>query len=227
MTPVIGLTVSPFYFAYIIMEKIDLTKLHKGYYTAKPHPELVTVEAADFLSIRGKGDPSSAEYAETIQALYATAYAVKFMYKADKKDFTVAKLEGLWWFDAAKYGHVSMEDAPLKIPRSEWEYRMLIRMPDFVTAEAISNAKEQVANKKGIALANTVELYPMNEGLCIQMLHVGPFNTEHESLQLIKEFSETNRLQKNGLHHEIYLSDFRKTAPEKLKTILREPVKLN
>lgn len=227
MTPVIGLTVSPFYFACTIMEKIDLTKLHKGYYTAKPYPELITIEAADFLSIRGKGDPSSDEYAETIQALYATAYVLKFMYKAQNKDFTVAKLEGLWWFDDAKYCHVSMEDAPLKIPRSEWEYRMLIRMPDFVTAEAISDAKQQVINKKGIALANTVELYPMNEGLCIQMLHVGPFNTEPESLQLIKEFSEANGLLKNGLHHEIYLSDFRKTAPEKLKTILREPVKQN
>lgn len=209
------------------MEKIDLAKLHKAYYTAKPQPELVTIEAADFLSITGKGDPSSAEYAETIQALYATAYAVKFMYKADNKDFTVAKLEGLWWFDNAQYGNVSMEDAPLKIPRSEWEYRMLIRMPDFVTEGAISDAKQQVINKKGIALANTVELFAMNEGLCIQMLHVGPFNTEPESLQQIKEFSVANRLLKNGLHHEIYLSDFRKTAPEKLKTILREPVKQN
>lgn len=207
------------------MEKIDLAKLHKAYYTAKPQPELVTIEAADFLSINGKGDPSSAEYAETIQALYATAYTLKFMYKAENKDFTVAKLEGLWWFDTAKYGHVSMDDAPLKIPRSEWEYRMLIRMPDFVSAEAISEAQQQVITKKGIDLARAIELYPMNEGLCIQMLHLGPFNAEPESLQLIKEFSEVNGLLKNGLHHEIYLSDFRKTPQEKLKTILREPVK--
>ncbi len=207
------------------MEKIDLTKLHKAYYTAKPRPELITVEVADFLSITGKGDPSSSAYAETLQALYATAYVLKFMYKAMNKDFTVAKLEGLWWFDDAKYGHISMDDAPQKIPRSEWEYRMLIRMPDFVTAQAISQAKQQAVTKKGIALANAVELYPMNEGLCIQMLHMGPFATEPESLQLIKEFSEVNGLLKNGLHHEIYLSDFRKTPQEKLKTILREPVK--
>jgi hypothetical protein len=207
------------------MEKIDLTKLYKSYYTAKSTPELVEIEAATFLSITGKGNPSSQEFANSIQALYATAYAIKFSYKTQNQDFVVAKLEGLWWYDEAKYGTPSIEEAPQKIPRSEWEYRLLIRMPDFVTADAVQNAKQQVIAKKNISLAANVELYPMHEGKTLQILHIGPFETEPESLLKMLTFIEANKLAKNGLHHEIYLSDFRKTPPEKLKTILREPVK--
>jgi hypothetical protein len=207
------------------MEKLDLTKLYKSYYTAKPKPELAEIEAARFLSITGKGDPSSAKFAENIQALYATAYAIKFFYKGKGKDFAVAKLEGLWWFDETKYTEITADGAPKEVPRSEWEYRLLIRLPDFVTADAIAQAKELVATKKKITLAQTIELYPMHEGNVVQMLHIGPFETEPESLQKILQFCTANGLTKNGLHHEVYLSDFRKTPPQKLKTILREPVK--
>ena len=111
------------------------------------------------------------------------------------------------------------------MPRSEWEYRLLIRMPEFVSAKDLDAAKESVINRKSIQQAARVEWYTMEEGTCVQMLHVGPFSTEPRSLQIIGSFTETHQLQRNGLHHEIYLSDFRKTAPEKLKTILREPVK--
>lgn len=207
------------------MEKTDLTKQHKSYYTAKPTPELVQIEAANFLSITGKGDPSSQEFADNIRALYATAYTIKFGHKALNKDFVIAKLEGLWWFDEAKYGTPTMEEAPQKVPRSQWEYRLLMRMPHFVTADAVQNAKQQVITKKNIGLAANVELYPMHEGKCVQILHTGPFATEPESLFKMLTFIEANKLEKNGLHHEIYLSDFRKTPPEKLKTILREPIR--
>lgn len=207
------------------MSKLDLTKQYKDYYKAKTHPEIVTIEKARFLSITGKGDPSSDGFAQNIQALYATAYTIKFIYKEKNKDFVVAKLEGLWWYDDEKYGGISMQDAPTQIPRSEWEYQLLIRMPNFVTADAVTNAIEQVVKKKEIELANNITLHTMQEGKCIQMLHVGPFDTEPETLQKLMDFSKENGLQKNGLHHEIYLSDFRRTTPEKLKTILREPVK--
>jgi hypothetical protein len=102
------------------MDKLDLTKKYKSYYTAKTKPELVEIEKARFLSITGKGDPSEKAFAGKIQALYATAYTIKFMLKEKGKDFTVAKLEGLWWFDHKKYGGFSMDEAPKKIPRSEW-----------------------------------------------------------------------------------------------------------
>jgi hypothetical protein len=207
------------------MEKIDLTRKYKSYYTAQPTPAFVQIEKAEFLSVAGKGDPAAAAFAELIQALYATAYTIKFYCKAQSKDFVVAKLEGLWWFDEQAYSGFTMDEAPVKIPRSDWEYRLLIRMPDFVNQAMVNTAIEKVVAEKGIAMAQKIDLFEMTEGKCVQMLHKGPFDKEPESLKQMAAFMEKHQLQKNGLHHEIYLSDFRKTAQDKLKTILREPVK--
>jgi hypothetical protein len=207
------------------MEKIDLTRKYKGYYTARPTPELVHIEKAHFLSVEGKGDPASAEFAELVQALYATAYAIKFNCKAQDKDFVVSKLEGLWWFDDQQYAGFTIDEAPVKIPRAAWEYRLLIRMPDFVSPAIVQTAIDEVVVKKEIPMAEKIEWFEMTEGKCVQMLHKGPFDREPETLKLMAAFIQTHQFQKNGLHHEIYLSDFRKTAPDKLKTILREPVK--
>ena len=207
------------------MDKLDLTKTDKAYYTAKTTPQLLHIEKTHYLSIIGQGDPSEQVFSDKIQALYATAYVIKFMCKALNHDFVVPKLEGLWSFDEEKYKSVSMDEAPSKIPRSEWNYRLMIRMPDFVTREQIEEAITIVITEKEIKAASTIEFYEMAEGKVIQILHVGPFANEPETLKKIKEFSTENNLQKNGMHHEIYLSDFRKTSPDKLKTILREPVK--
>jgi hypothetical protein len=207
------------------MEKLDLARQYKAYYTATSKPALINIEAAKYLYVLGKGDPSHPGYAATLQALYASAYGIKFWYKARKQDFVVAKLEGQWWFDESEYKGVGAADAPKQIPRSEWYYRMLIRLPEYVTEEIILKITDEVAVKKQIALAKQVRLFEMQEGKCVQMLHVGPFYKEPESLLLIQQFCEAHQLQKNGLHHEIYLSDFNKTPPEKLRTILREPVK--
>lgn len=207
------------------MEKLDLAKKFKTYYSAKNKPELVVVEPARFLSISGKGDPSGQDYADHLQALYAVAYTIKFMCKALNKDFTVPKLEGLWSYDEQKYKGVSMKDAPSQIPRSEWTYQMLLRMPDFVAREMLSTAVITVLAKKQLTLAQKIEWKEMNEGKVVQMLHIGAFDREPETLMQMLEFIKARNLQRNGLHHEIYLSDFRKTPSEKLKTILREPVK--
>ncbi|MGN6492150.1 MAG: GyrI-like domain-containing protein [Agriterribacter sp.] len=207
------------------MEKTDLRKVYKAYYSAAKKPEIVQIEPARYLSLRGKGDPSSQSYAGNIQALYATAYTLKFRMKEQQKDFVVASLEGLWWFDEEKYQNVGITDAPLIIPRSEWEYRMLIRMPDFATEADIQKAVATSFSKKQLEAIKKIEPYNMHEGKCIQMLHVGPFNTEPETLLQLQAFSQKHNLHKNGMHHEIYLSDFRKTPQEKLRTILREPVK--
>lgn len=207
------------------MQKVDLSKQFKQYYTAKAKPELVDIEAAQFLSITGKGDPAGESFSKSIQALYTAAYGVKFFYKANDKDFVVAKLEGLWQFDESKFSGIDMSEAPTKIPRSEWEYRLLLRMPDFVSKSIVTKAIPEIAGKKNAPDVKQVQWFEMKEGKCVQMLHVGPFSTEPETLKQIMEFCKEHGLQKNGLHHEIYLSDFRKTSEEKLKTILREPVK--
>jgi hypothetical protein len=205
--------------------KLDLTKLDKDYYTAKLKPQLIDLKACyPYLSILGKGDPSSLEFANDIAALYSTAYTLKFAFKAMDKDFTVAKLEGLWWFDEAKYPNLNVETA-LSVPRAAWEYRLLIRMPDYVKETAVKEAVAKAFAKKDIARIKEVHYFELQEGKCVQMMHVGAFDTEINTLKQIMAFCEEHDLQKNGLHHEIYLSDFRKTAPEKLKTILREPVK--
>lgn len=206
------------------MEKLDLTKHYKSYYTAKTRPEIVDIEAVSYLSVKGKGDPSGPLYAAHIQALYSVAYALKFQYKEIGKDFVVAKLEALWDFDEVKYGFIPMEEAPLKIPRSEWNYRLLIRLPDFVTADAIEQAKQKLALKKELAYLNDVVFFDLPARKVVQMLHVGPFDKEPETLAIMKAFIDRHKFGKAGLHHEIYLSDYRKTQPEKLRTILREPV---
>jgi hypothetical protein len=207
------------------MDKLDLTKKYKAYYTAKTKPELVQIEAVQYISICGKGNPSNKLFANSIEALYSVAYTLKFACKAKNKDFVVAKLEGLWWFDEKKYRNKTVENIANEVPRSEWEYRLLIRLPDYVTRPDLDTAIETVIRKKGTPLLNYLELYAMNEGNCVQMLHIGPFSTEPETLKEILSFTKANNLAKNGHHHEIYLSDFRKTEPAKLKTILREPVK--
>lgn len=207
------------------MEKIDLAKLHKNYFKAKLTPAVVNIDPAQFLSLSGKGDPSSQKFTEDIQALYSTAYGIKFHYKEEGKDFKVSSLEGLWSYDEKKYANVTMDDAPTKIPRSDWDYTLLIMMPDFVTDKIVDRIKETVVTKKKISRASEVVMKKMNEGKVVQILHVGPFNEEPATLKKLNEFMMAEKMLRNGLHHEIYLSDFRKTAPGKLKTILREPIR--
>lgn len=208
------------------MAKLDLTKKYKTYFSANPTPELVEIEEANFISICGKGDPSDKAFTNKIEVLYPVAYAIKFECREKNKDFVVSKLEGLWWFDEKKHTNKTLVNAASDVPRSEWEYRLLIRMPDFVTAKDFHSAVKTVVKKKKSQHPLELEFFTMSEGKCIQMLHVGPYSTEPETLKQIGIFSEANNLIKNGHHHEIYLSDFRKTKPEKLKTIIREPVKL-
>ena len=206
------------------MEKSDLTKLYKSYYSATETPNIVTFEKIQYLSILGKGDPSLKGFSDAIEALYATAYAIKFIYKALKNDFVVPKLEGLWWYDEELHKGLTIDEAPKKVKRSEWEYRLMIRMPDFVTAEVIEQMVANTAAKKLLPKVNDIHLFFLEEGKCVQALHVGPFDKEPETLNRINDFIQSNNFSRNGLHHEIYLSDFRKTSPDKLKTILREPV---
>ena len=217
--------VSPdIFIQFCIMEKLDLTKQFKEYYKATAKPALLTLAPANYLSITGKGDPSGDAFAADIQAIYPLAYTIKFMCKEQGNDFVVPKLEADWWYDETRYKDITAEQAPTSIPRSEWLYRLLIRMPDFVSPEMAASAIETVVNKKGIHGSAKVEWYSTPQQKVVQALHTGPYSTEPETIKRIIDFMQQNNLAKGGHHHEVYLSDFRKTAPEKLKTILREPV---
>ena len=137
----------------------------------------------------------------------------------------MANLEGQWSFDEKRFGKPDMHQAPLVIPRSEWNYRSLIRLPEFVEESILADVIEQVQIKKQLREAERVKWYELPESDFVQILHTGPFDKEPESLQKLKELIDQKGFAQNGLHHEIYLSDFRKTPPEKLRTILREPVR--
>lgn len=204
--------------------KTDLAKAYKRYYTAPRDPELITLETLPYLSITGKGDPSGEEFARSVEALYTVAYALKFASKEKGADFVVPKLEGLWWCDETRYKDVSAEEAPGSIPRSEWEYRLMVRMPDAKLGDVFPSAKAQAFQKKKNPRIEHVEWFELSEGTCVQILHEGPFDQERVTISKIKSFMDERGLKRKGVHHEIYLSDFRKTSPEKLKTILREPV---
>ncbi len=207
------------------MIKTDLIKQHKGEYQATDQPQLVIIGQANYLSICGVGDPLMPDYAARIQALYSIAYTIKFEYKKMNQDFIVSKLEGQWWFDETKFPGLTISSAPQLVPRTEWNYRILIRMPDYVSEMVILNAKNKFFQKTKNVLADEILPFQIPAGRAVQVLHLGPFNTEPETLTVLGQFITDNGLVKNGLHHEIYLSDFRKTKPEKLRTILREPVK--
>ena len=199
--------------------KLDLTKEYKIYYTAKTTPEIVEFDEAWFLAIEGKGAPGGDEFQAKVSALYSIAYGVKMLMKKEGKDFTVAKLEGLWWIDSDKPWY--------KVPREEWRWKLLILQPEFVTSEIVEKARQEVIKKKGIDLVNEVKFEKMKEAKCVQILHIGPYSTEPESIAKMRKLMEKENLVENGLHRETYLvmSYPKKVHEEKLKTILRQPVK--
>ena len=197
--------------------KFDLTKEYKTYYTAKITPEVVEFDEAQFLAIEGKGVPGSKEFTARIEALYPIAYGVKNLCKEQGNDFGVPKLEGLWWVESDK--------PALEVPREEWRWKLLIRMPKFVTSEIVEKVKAEIIKKKGIELVEEIMFEKITEGKCVQILHVGPYSSEPESLSKMRKMMEEKNLVENGLHHEIYLSDSRRVSEEKMKTILRQPVK--
>lgn len=205
--------------------KTDLTQLYKNHYSASVTPGLVTIEAAQFISIRGQGDPSGPVFAESVQALYTSAYILKFMWKAKGRDFGIPRLEGLWSFDRDTYGSPGMAEAPQRVPREAWEFRLLLRLPLYVKAADVRLAAERAVEHKKCTAAARSGFYKTEEGLCVQALHKGPFSEEPATLLKIEAFMQEHALQHNGPHHEIYLSDFRRSSPEKYRTILRTPVK--
>jgi len=201
--------------------KIDLTKEYKTYYTAKTLPEIVEIEGEKFLAIEGKGAPGGDEFQAKVGALYSFAYGVKMLIKKEGKDFSVTKLEGLWWVDS---------DKPYtEVPREEWRWKILIRQPEFVTSEIVEKARQEVIKKKKIDLVNEVKFEKMKEGKCVQILHNGPYFTEPVSFAKMEKLMKEKNLVKNGLHHEIYLVSAGysgKVPEEKWRTILRQPVKM-
>lgn len=201
------------------MEKIDFKKTLNSYQAKHNNFSIVEVPELQYLMVDGHGDPNTSKlFNDAVSTLYPLAYKLKFMSKLDlKKDYTVPPLEGLWWSK-------DMQDFTTKRDKSKWDWTMMILTPDWITSQMFEQAK-QLVTAKNPPLLNQVRLEKLLEGKCVQTLHIGSYDNEGSVLhQLHTEFIPQNNLKMVGKHHEIYLSDFRKVAPTKLKTILRQPV---
>jgi hypothetical protein len=201
------------------LDKLDLKKVRKELFTAPCNAfATVIVPRVLYLMVDGHGDPNvAADYRRAVEALYSTAYALKFACKAEGRDFVVAPLEGLW-FAADPGSFVARR-------KDQWNWTMLIMVPDFVDDAAFTSAREKAASKLG-RLPPSLRLEALQEGLCLQALHVGSYDDEGPLLaRLHEEIMPAVGYAFAGPHHEIYLGDPRKTPPAKLKTILRQPVR--
>ena len=200
-------------------EKIDLFKLHKDQYVAPKQPQLVEIPEAKYLVVSGRGEPGGEEFTAKIGALYGAAYTVKMTRKfAGKQDYTVCKLEGQWWVDGER------EDFASTDPK-QWNWKLLIRTPDFVQDKDLNEAAATLLQKGKEPQVRQVGLEHFAQGTCVQMLHVGPYDKEPETISTMQAFVEEKGMEFCGRHHEIYLSDPRRVPPERLKTILRHPVR--
>ncbi len=197
--------------------KVDLKRDEKRFYSA-PTDRFVEVDVPEmsFLQIDGAGSPDSGEYARAVEALYALSYPVKFASKNQLgRDYVVCPLEGLWWSDRL----ASFTDRT----KSEWRWTMMIRQPAWVTADLVDSVRER-ANAKA-PMAEQVRLAAYTEGLSVQIMHLGSFEDETPTIaRLHEEYLPANGLAETGHHHEIYFSDPRTSPPEKLRTLLRQPV---
>lgn len=201
------------------MSKIDFKKTQKALYQPSSKTiTLVDVPQMQFVMIDGKGPPGNAAYTNALSWLYPISYGIKFRSKIELgQDYVVPPLEGLWWAD--DYGAYTSDR------RDEWLWRMMIRVPDWIPHDIYAQCAEKTAIKLGKP-PKTLRLDTFHEGPSAQILHIGPYADEGPTIAKIHdEFLPENGLAENGEHHEIYLSDPRKTAPEKLKTVLRQPVK--
>jgi hypothetical protein len=203
------------------MEKIDFKKLLKHLYQPRTGEfSLVDVPAMNFLMVDGHGDPNVATaYIEAVEALYSVSYALKFMSKKElERDYAVNPLEGLWWSDDIQSFVDRRKDA--------WDWTMMIMQPDWITAEMVEQARSDAARKKTLPAFARLRFEAYDEGTSLQIMHVGSYDDEGPVLKrLHHEVMPAGGYIFNGKHHEIYIGDPRKTAPEKLKTVLRQPVK--
>lgn len=201
------------------MQKIDYKKVLGKYYKASAKKVVeVQVPAMNFLMVDGNGAPDTKKYREAVEALYSVSYTLKFMIKKSdaEVDYGVMPLEGLWWAD-------DMSDF-VNDNKSSWIWTMMIMQPECVTKERVQIAVTQVKDKKNLPAIDKVRFQSFSEGKCAQTLHLGPFSEEGPTVDRVHAFIGGRGSEIVGRHHEIYLSDIRRAAPENWKTVIRQPM---
>ena len=223
----------------------DLKKEYKEFYMPKNKPEIVKIPPMNYVAVRGKGNPNveCGDYQQAISILYAVAYTLKMSYKTDYKiegffEYVVPPLEGFWW-----QGEQHPVDAEMRTDRTDrrenikgidysnkdtFNWISVIRLPDFITEKDFAWAVQTAARKKKID-CSPAEFLTIDEGLCVQIMHQGSFDSEPATVALLEDYLKEqgyeNNINEQRLHHEIYMSDARKVAPEKWKTVIRHPIK--
>ena len=205
----------------------NFKKEYKEFYMAKNKPQIVDVPRVNYIAVRGKGDPNeeNGEYQKAISVLYAVAYTLKMSYKTDYRidgffEYVVPPLEGFWWQD--NIDGVNYSD------KTSFNWISVIRLPDFVTEKDFKWAIETAEKKKKLD-CSSVEFLTVDEGLCVQIMHIGAFDDEPKTVAVMDKFLEDNGYENDmndtRFHHEIYMSDARKVSPEKWKTVIRHPIR--
>lgn len=205
----------------------DFKKEYKEFYMPKNKPEIVTVPQANYIAVRGKGNPNEIDgaYQKAISILYTVAYTLKMSYKTEHKiegffEYVVPPLEGFWWQDNV--------DSIDYADKAAFNWISVIRLPEFITQKDFEWAVETASEKKKLD-CSSAEFLTVDEGLCVQIMHIGAFDDEPQTVTLMDEYiaqnGYENDITESRLHHEIYLSDARKVAPEKWKTVIRHPIK--
>ena len=205
----------------------DLKKEFKEYYQPKNKPEIVNIPSINYLAVRGSGDPNdeTGDYKKALESLYAVAYTLRMSYKTNYKingfyEYIVPPLEGFWWQDGT--------DGVNYADKTSFNWISVIRLPDFISGKDIEWAV-RTATKKKKTDCSQVKFLTVNEGLCVQIMHIGPYDNEPVTVKLMDDYLAQNGYENNlnseRMHHEIYLSDPRKCLPEKMKTVIRHPVK--
>lgn len=205
----------------------DFKKEYKEFYMPKNKPEIVTVPQANYIAVRGKGNPNEIDgaYQKAISILYAVAYTLKMSYKTEHKiegffEYVVPPLEGFWWQDNV--------DGIDYADKAAFNWISVIRLPEFITQKDFEWAVETASEKKKLD-CSSAEFLTVDEGLCVQIMHIGAFDDEPQTVTLMDEYiaqnGYENDITESRLHHEIYLSDARKVVPEKWKTVIRHPIK--
>ena len=197
--------------------KVDLYKEHHAEYATPKEPVFVAIGPAKYLTITGQGSPKGKEFEAAVSALYSVAFTVKMAEKSAGHDYKVCHLEGQWWTDGGADWQITEPE--------QWRWRLLIRVPDFVEETRVRAAIEMLtAKRRGGELVNQVTLGTLEEGHCVQVLHVGPYSAEKTTLDKMDRVTTSRGMRFRGPHHEIYLSDPRRVPEARLRTILRHPV---
>lgn len=205
----------------------DYKKEYKEYYLPPKKPQIITIPSMNFIAVRGTGDPNEENgvYKESIGLLYGIAYTIKMSKMGKHKiqgyfDYVVPPLEGFWWQERSRGVNYSQKET--------FQWISLIRLPEFVTEETFQWAVKEATVKKQADFSN-VEFLTYEEGLCVQCMHIGPYDNEPETVQLMDQYAEeqgyTLDFESGRYHHEIYLSDVRRCKPENLKTVIRHPIR--